>query len=79
MQGWVAAVIRVFLVRHGESASNAGLASGEPAAIPLTEVGHWQAGQVAEAIAEVPGLIVTSPFLRARRRCLDAAERGEHA
>ena len=63
----VTPVIRVFLVRHGQSESNAGLSSDDPALIPLTEAGHRQADQVAAAIAEVPALIVTSPYLRARQ------------
>ena len=58
---------RVFLIRHGESESNAGLPSADPGSIPLTADGHRQAGQVAQAIADVPALIVTSPYLRARQ------------
>jgi broad specificity phosphatase PhoE len=61
------AVIRVFLVRHGESESNAGLASDDPGSIPLTAHGHQQARQIAQVLAEAPALIVTSPYLRARQ------------
>jgi 2,3-bisphosphoglycerate-dependent phosphoglycerate mutase len=71
----VAAVIRMFLVRHGESESNAGRSSADPASIPLTEAGHRQADEVARAIAEVPALIVTSPFLRARQTAQPAVSR----
>jgi len=60
-------VIRVFLIRHGESEPNAGLPSADPGSAPLTADGHRQAGQVARALAEVPALIVTSPYLRARQ------------
>jgi hypothetical protein len=38
-------VIRVFLIRHGESESNAGLPSADPESIPLTADGHRQAGR----------------------------------
>jgi probable phosphoglycerate mutase len=60
-------VIRVFLIRHGESESNAGLPSAGPGAAPLTAAGHRQAEQVARVLADVPALIVTSPYLRARQ------------
>jgi 2,3-bisphosphoglycerate-dependent phosphoglycerate mutase len=60
-------VIRVFLIRHGESESNAGLPSADPGSAPLTAAGHRQAGQIARVLADAPALIVTSPYLRARQ------------
>jgi probable phosphoglycerate mutase len=33
-------VIRVWLIRHGQSASNAGLPSSDPESIPLTPLGR---------------------------------------
>jgi glutamine cyclotransferase len=60
-------VIRVFLIRHGESESNAGLASSDPGSIPLMPDGHRQAGQIARVFSDIPALIVTSPYLRARQ------------
>ena len=60
-------MIRVFLIRHGESESNAGLSSADPGSASLTADGHRQAGQIARVIADVPALIVTSPYLRARQ------------
>lgn len=60
-------VVRVFLIRHGESESNTGLASAGPGSAPLTAAGHQQAEQIARALADVPALIVTSPYLRARQ------------
>jgi probable phosphoglycerate mutase len=60
-------VIRVFLIRHGESESNAGLLSADPGSAPLTLDGHRQARRVARVLADVPALIVTSPYLRARQ------------
>jgi len=61
------AATRVFLIRHGESESNAGLPSATADSAPLTPRGRWQAEQVARVIAEAPALIVTSPFRRARQ------------
>jgi broad specificity phosphatase PhoE len=61
------AAIRVFLIRHGESESNAGLPSVTADSAPLTPRGRWQAEQIAQVIAEVPALIVTSPYRRARQ------------
>ena len=60
-------MIRVFLIRHGESESNAGLPSADPGSAPLTPDGHRQARQIARVLADVPALIVTSPYLRARQ------------
>lgn len=60
-------VIRVWLIRHGQSESNAGLPSREPGASVLTTLGHWQAEQVAASFGEAPALIVTSPYRRAQQ------------
>lgn len=56
----------VRLVRHGESAANAGAATLDHASIPLTEKGIEQAKRVAQSVGRAPDLIVTSPFSRAR-------------
>ncbi|MFK0089639.1 histidine phosphatase family protein [Pseudomonas sp. NPDC090755] len=56
----------VRLVRHGESAANAGAASQDHATIPLTEKGIEQAKRVARSVGRLPGLIVASPFSRAQ-------------
>ncbi|MFG0752875.1 histidine phosphatase family protein [Pseudomonas sp. TYF_14] len=57
---------RVRLIRHGESAANAGLASRDHATIPLTSLGVDQAWMVAGSFSVAPDLIVTSPFARAQ-------------
>ncbi|WP_235834683.1 histidine phosphatase family protein [Actinomadura logoneensis] len=57
---------RVWLIRHGESESNAGLPTDGPAAAPLTPSGRRQAERVASAFSAAPSLIVSSPFVRAR-------------
>jgi broad specificity phosphatase PhoE len=57
---------KVKLVRHGESAANAGAATFDHANIPLTEVGIEQAKRVAQSVVCAPELIVSSPFSRAQ-------------
>lgn len=58
-------MLRVWLIRHGESESNAGIPSADPGASPLTARGKAQADRVAAQMPERPALIVTSPYLRA--------------
>jgi len=65
----------VRLIRHGESAANAGEASLDHASIPLTVKGVEQAHLVAETFAQAPTLIVTSPFARAQSTAMATAER----
>ena len=56
----------VRLIRHGESAANAGEASLDHASIPLTLKGIEQANLVASSFNHAPDLIITSPFSRAQ-------------
>lgn len=56
----------VRLIRHGESAANAGESTRDHTSIPLTAKGLEQARNVAQSITSAPGLILTSPFLRAQ-------------
>ena len=56
----------VRLIRHAESAANAGLVTTDPNTIPLTENGHKQAVVLAASLDHAPQLIVYSPFDRAR-------------
>lgn len=55
-----------WLIRHGESTSNAGGACESPQAIPLSEKGRQQARDLAECFPYKPELIVYSPYLRTR-------------
>ncbi len=59
-------VKNIICIRHGESASNAGLPTYDHEKIPLTEKGELQAQEVASQIPFVPHLIIVSPFSRAR-------------
>ena len=60
-----------WLIRHGESAANAGLPVSDFAQIPLTELGQQQAEIFAARFREIspepPTRIVHSPYLRARQ------------
>lgn len=60
------AVKHVRLIRHGESAANAGEASLDHATIPLTTRGVEQVHLVARSFTHAPALIVASPFARAQ-------------
>ncbi|MBW8486153.1 histidine phosphatase family protein [Actinomadura parmotrematis] len=57
---------RAWLIRHGQSESNAGLPTNGPGAAPLTELGHAEARRVAARFDAPPALIAVSPFRRAR-------------
>jgi 2,3-bisphosphoglycerate-dependent phosphoglycerate mutase len=68
-------VRRVWLIRHGQSESNAGLPTNGPGASPLTALGREQAARMAAAFPEPPGLVVSSPFVRARQTAEATVER----
>ena len=52
-------MVRVWLIRHGQSESNAGLPSTDWRAIPLTTLGRRQAEHVAGVFAD--GTATASP------------------
>lgn len=61
---------RVWLVRHAESAANAGLVTTNPTDTPITELGREQARRFAHRtciLSPRPALIVTSPYLRTKQ------------
>lgn len=64
-----------WLVRHGQSAANAGLPSVEHADVPLTALGLEQARAVARRVARAPDLLILSPFARARATAEPILER----
>ena len=55
---------RILIVRHAQSAANAGGRTSDPAAIPITDTGVRQAQCVARLVSEKPSLIAVSRFLR---------------
>jgi len=58
-------MIEIWLIRHGESESNAGLPTSDTTKIALTPRGFVQAECMVTAFMRPPSLIVTSPYLRA--------------
>jgi ribonuclease H / adenosylcobalamin/alpha-ribazole phosphatase len=59
-------VLRLFLVRHGETADNLQMRYLGMRDEPLTNNGRKQARQIAAALSEIPiGIIITSPLRRA--------------
>ena len=58
-----------FLIRHGQSTSNAGHPSVDTRAVSLTELGERQAAAASQVLADIgaPSLIVASPYLRAQQ------------
>ncbi|NHN69031.1 histidine phosphatase family protein [Pseudomonas fluorescens] len=63
----------VRLIRHGESAANAGQATLDHSTIPLTPKGFEQAHLVALSFNYPPALIVASPFTRAHSTAMATA------
>ena len=64
-----------WLVRHGQSAANAGLPATGHAETPLTALGHQQARDVARLVDRRPDLLIVSPFLRAQDTAAPIRER----
>ena len=74
--------LTLLLVRHGQSEWNAaGLLQGQTPHVPLTELGHHQAGRAAAELARLtrdgagPGALLSSDLLRAvqtARHCAQA-------
>jgi 2,3-bisphosphoglycerate-dependent phosphoglycerate mutase len=69
---------QIWLIRHGESAANAGAATKDAASVPLTDNGWRQAREMAAKFDAAPDLIVVSPYLRARQTAAPTAERFPH-
>lgn len=65
----------VRLIRHGQSASNAGETTSYPDTIPLTGLGHAQAALVASRFNKPPHLVVFSAFDRAVQTAQPLCER----
>jgi len=66
----------ITLLRHAESAANVGLATHDPATIPLTPAGHVQAEQLAKsAFASPIDAVWSSPYLRTVQTARPTAER----
>ena len=64
-----------WLVRHGQSAANAGLPAVGHAETPLTALGQQQARELAQRVDRQPDLLIVSPFLRAHETAAPIRER----
>lgn len=62
-------MIRLWLVRHGESTANAGEKCQGPESSLLTQLGEDQANRAAIGLTKLakPDLVVVSPFMRAQQ------------
>jgi len=56
--------VSIFIVRHAQSAANAGCVTADQGTIPITALGERQAQCVAELVPERPSAVVVSRFLR---------------
>ena len=65
----------IWLVRHGQSASNAGLPAVGHDEVPLTALGQEQAREVARRVDRQPDRLIVSPFLRAQETAAPIRER----
>jgi broad specificity phosphatase PhoE len=56
----------IWLIRHGESESNAGQVTASPVCIPLSERGRREAADIAMRFPRAPDLLVVSGYIRTR-------------
>jgi len=64
-----------WLVRHGQSTSNAGLPAVGAGNVPLTELGHRQAQALAARVEQQPDLLIVSSFIRSQATSAPIRER----
>ncbi len=65
----------IWLIRHGESAANAGEPTSASATVPLTATGRAQAAALATAFVAPPDRIITSGYLRTLQTAQPTLER----
>ncbi|MDB9510723.1 histidine phosphatase family protein [Kamptonema animale CS-326] len=68
----------IWIIRHGQSQSNAGVATIGPHENALTELGYRQSQCIPTAIKQSPDLIVTSPYLRTQLTAKPLIEKFPH-
>ena len=69
----------VWLIRHGESASNAGLQTLCPVFTALTKRGISQAERISETFTRPHSLIITSKYVRTQQTALPTIKRFPNA
>ena len=57
----------VWIIRHAESESNAGLPTTSPDRIPITTKGQLQSQELVKQFVQAPDLIVTSKYIRTQQ------------
>lgn len=60
-------MLKIWLIRHGESTANAGAITSNHKTIPLSLLGQEQAKHISISFVETPTLIITSPFTRTQQ------------
>ena len=68
----------IWIIRHGQSQSNAGLATIGPHENALSELGDRQSRCIPTAVKQTPDLIVTSPYLRTQLTAQPLIEQFPH-
>lgn len=68
----------IWIIRHAQSQSNAGLATIGPHENGLSELGYRQSKCIPTAIKQSPDLIVTSPYLRTQLTAQPLIEQFPH-
>ncbi len=66
---------KIWLIRHAESESNAGMRSSDPAMIPLSLSGLEQAKKLVEKFIDPPNLVITSPYIRTQETAAPLLEK----
>ena len=70
--------VSIWMIRHGQSQSNAGLATIGPHENALSELGDRQSRCIPSAVKQTPDLIVTSPYLRTQLTAQPLIEQFPH-
>jgi broad specificity phosphatase PhoE len=65
----------IWLIRHGQSESNANLKTRDPQSSSLTEQGRQEARSVSRCISQPPDLIIVSPYCRSILSALPLREK----
>jgi len=68
-------MLKIWLIRHGESTANAGAVTNNHKTIPLSFIGQEQAKQISLSFQESPTLIITSPFTRTEQTAEPTSKR----
>lgn len=69
----------IHIIRHAQSAANAGEATHDPALIPLTALGQQQAQALATRLPPRPVAVVASHYIRAQETARPYCERWQRA